>query len=421
MNGEKSVKLAIIPVFNNDIFFIVRHYTIRAYNPSTRLRKIQPPYCAETDVYDNIAPMKTILLITSKESSVFRAIAESISIYSKKQGWAMHIITSGNVDEAIRTANSWNADGGIVYTAKPNGLRCLNEKWPMPTVMISPSETTSAMFTVAHDSYTTGNLAAHTLTKLGLDNFAFVADVPFLPWAEKRLETYRRTLSEYGRNVHVFQGGNLADWLLKLPKGCGLFAANDMTAEKVVAAAKIADIEVPHDLAVLGCDDDVRICEHSETTISSIRPDYPKGGMLAVQMLADAMEGRNTERIRMFGDIGVTHRASTRLTTYKSPDVSSALEYIRLNAFSGISASDVISRMKGSRRSAENMFRAATGHSILEEIQSVRLNEVKRLLANPLIKIGAIAAQTGYRSENFLVRLFKRETGMTPSQWRNSH
>jgi AraC-like DNA-binding protein len=37
------------------------------------------------------------------------------------------------------------------------------------------------------------------------------------------------------------------------------------------------------------------------------------------------------------------------------------------------------------------------------------------------MKIGAIAAQTGYHSENFLTRLFKRETGFTPSQWRKSH
>jgi LacI family transcriptional regulator len=172
---------------------------------------------------------------------------------------------------------------------------------------------------------------------------------------------------------------------------------------------------------VLGCDDDARICEHAETSISSIRPDYTKGGMLAVQILSAAMEGLETESIQMFGDVGVIHRASTRLTAYRSPVVLEALEYIRLNAFSGISALDVVSRMRGSRRTAENMFRAVTGHSILEEIQSVRLNEVKRLLANPLMKIGAIAARTGYRSENFLTRLFKRETGMTPSQWRKSH
>ena len=364
--------------------------------------------------------MKTILLITSKESSAFRAIAESISIYSKKQGWAIHIITSKNFGEAVRTANSWNADGGIIYAAQPNGLNCRDGKWPMPTVLISPSAATSGQRTVVHDSHITGEIAARKLAQLGLDSFAFAADVPLQPWAAKRLKTYRQTLSEYGRSVHIFQGGDLSEWLLKLPRRCGLFAANDMIAEKIVAAAKVAGIEVPYDLAVLGCDDDVRICEHAETTISSIRPDYAKGGMLAVQMLADAMEGLDTGPTRTFGDVGVVHRASTRLTAYRSPDVSAALEYVRLNAFSGISASDVISRMKCSRRSAENMFRAATGRSILEEIQSVRLNEAKRLLANPMVKIGAIAAQTGYRSENFFVRLFKRETGMTPSQWRSS-
>ena len=48
------------------------------------------------------------------------------------------------------------------------------------------------------------------------------------------------------------------------------------------------------------------------------------------------------------------------------------------------------------------------------------MSEVKRLLMNPFVKIGTIAAQTGYRSENFLTRLFKRETGLTPSQWRKS-
>jgi AraC-like DNA-binding protein len=44
--------------------------------------------------------------------------------------------------------------------------------------------------------------------------------------------------------------------------------------------------------------------------------------------------------------------------------------------------------------------------------------EVKRLLADPSVKIGSIASRTGYRSENFLTRLFKRKTGLTPSQWR---
>jgi LacI family transcriptional regulator len=290
----------------------------------------------------------------------------------------------------------------------------------VPTVHISPAWKYKSMLTVSHDSCITGCVAARELANLGLDNFAFAAAHPMPPWAEKRLSTYSSELAKRGRTASVYDGDNLGAWLRSLPKPCGIFAANDMMAERIVATAKTEGLEVPYDLAVLGCDDDARICEHAETSISSIRPDYTKGGMLTVQMLADVMDGQDAEPVRMFGDTGVIHRASTRLTAYKSPVLSDELEYIRLNAFSGISASDVLSRMKGSRRSAENMFREATGRSILEEIQSVRLNEVKRLLSSSLMKIGAIAAQTGYRSENFLTRLFKRETGMTPSQWRKS-
>lgn len=273
----------------------------------------------------------------------------------------------------------------------------------------------------AHDSYVTGRIAARELAGLGLDNFAFAAETPRMPWADKRLETFRETLHGYGREVEVFPGGNLTDWLNSLPDRCGLFAANDRMAEKVVAAGKSAGLSIPENLAVLGCDDDDRICEHAEISISSIRPDYAHGGMLAVDMLADVMDGRDAEKSRLFGDLGVVHRASTRVFQRPSPETAKALEYIRRNAFTGISANDVIRTMKGSRRSAENAFRTATGHSILEEIHAVRLNEVKRLLSNPHMKIGAIASRTGYKSENFLTRLFRRETGMTPSQWRTAH
>ena len=57
-------------------------------------------------------------------------------------------------------------------------------------------------------------------------------------------------------------------------------------------------------------------------------------------------------------------------------------------------------------------------HSILEEIQTVRLNEVKRLLADPTILIGSMAARTGYASENFLARLFKKTYGVTMREYR---
>ena len=131
------------------------------------------------------------------------------------------------------------------------------------------------------------------------------------------------------------------------------------------------------------------------------------------------MEGKPYTGDSIYGDIGVTRRASTRTIVGHPPQIASMLEYIRLNALSGITTTDVLNNFSGSRRSIEARFRGATSRSILEEIQSVRLAEVERLLANPMVQISSIASRTGYASENFLARLFKRTYGMTMREWRN--
>ena len=365
--------------------------------------------------------MRTILLLTVNETPTFKAVADSILPLAKERAWAVHVIaigrTAANATELIGT---WNPDGCILYAPSAEDIAKITKRWRIPTVLVSPTFATRKTTVVAHDSRSTGELAAHELVKLGFDNFAFAAATTDVAWVNARLAGFKETLGRCGRKVDVFRGGSLRNWLKSLPKPCGLFAANDMMAERTVSAATTAGIDIPFDLAVLGCDDDARICEHAEITISSIRPDYTRCGMLTMESLAAAMNGKRVASPQLFGDVGVTNRASTRLIAWRRPEISFALEYIRANALSSITAADVLAQIKGSRRSAENAFRTATGRSILEEIQSVRLDEVKRLLANPFVKIGSIAARVGYGSENFLTRLFKRETGLTPSQWRSA-
>ena len=364
--------------------------------------------------------MTTVLLLAKSETPAFKAIAECILSLAKERGWAAHAAvsdaSSSTADALVRT---WNPDGCIIYAPRPGSIGT-GRGWHVPSVLVSPATPSRVSANVSHDSRSTGCLAARELAGLGLDTFAFAASDNSLPWVRSRLAGFSAELARRGREPIVFEGGSLRRWLESLPKPCGLFAANDLTAEKAVAAASAAGIEIPFDLAVLGCDDDARICEHAEVTISSIRPDYLKCAMLATDSLAATMAGKRTPAQSLFGDSGVTRRASTRMTARRSPEISAALEFIRGNAFSGITAADVLATMKRSRRSAEMAFRAATGRSIVEEIQNVRLEEAKRLLSNPFVKAGAVAGRVGYTSENFLIRLFRRETGMTPSEWRAS-
>ncbi len=271
---------------------------------------------------------------------------------------------------------------------------------------------------IAYDSCGPGLLAARELLSLGLDRFACFATSSRLPWVETRFRSFSEELKKRGLSATRYSNGSVGDWLATLPKPCGLFAANDLMAENVVVEAFTRGISIPDDIALVGCDDNPLICEHSEVSISSIRPDFPKCARLAVDALGHIMTGRQYTGETIYGDIGITRRASTRPIAGHPPHIAAMLEYIRLNAFSGITAANVLDRFPGSRRSAEARFRKATGHSILEEIQSVRLAEVERLLANHTVQIGAIASRTGYASENFLARLFKRTYGMTMSAWR---
>ena len=71
-----------------------------------------------------------------------------------------------------------------------------------------------------------------------------------------------------------------------------------------------------------------------------------------------------------------------------------------------------------SRRADEQLFRQATGSSILEEINRVRMEQVFTLLRRPDYPISLIAQQCGWRSDVFLKKLFKRQTGTTMRDWR---
>ena len=364
--------------------------------------------------------MKKILLLTRIESQTFTALKDCILPLAKERDWAVHVFALGGMETtATKLIHVWNPDGCIVYAAGSSGLNGDFGKWRTPTVAMNANRPIRGIATISHDSRTTGQLAAAELAALGMDNFAFLSTAKRTSWVETRFDSFADEIRRRGRTVLRYAKGSIGDWLAALPKPCGLFAANDLMAERAVSEAVARKIDIPNEIALISCDDNPQICEHAEVSISSIRPDFPRCAQLTVEALACVLEGRPYRGDISYGDIGITRRVSTRLIAGHPPRIAATLEHIRLHALEGISALDVIGMLGGSRRSAEGRFRKATGHSILEEIQAVRLAEVKRLLANPTVKIGSIAARTGYASENFLARLFKRTHGVTMSDWRS--
>ena len=368
-----------------------------------------------------VIAMRTILLITDVESTAFKSIAEHVARLAHDQDWALHVVVTSRRDrkKSEQMVRAWHPDGCLVYCAPPHGVPVGLDRLPCPCVFLNPSE--DLQNSVRHDSAATGRLAAGELMRLGLDSFAFVGPNTPFAWSIARLHGFTEALLACGRTPAVYPGRSLETWLKNLPRPCGLFAANDALAEKVVVAALSAGLAIPSDVTILGVDDDTRVCENAEVSLSSIRPDFAACARLAVSALAAQMEQPCTQtRTLVYGDEGIIHRASTRLLRGHTPALAAALEFIRRNALFGITPEDLLRRMKGSRRSIETSFRAAVGHSILDEIHAIRLAEAKRLLANPALPIASITAQVGYTSQNFLARLFKRTYGMTMREYRAS-
>lgn len=71
-----------------------------------------------------------------------------------------------------------------------------------------------------------------------------------------------------------------------------------------------------------------------------------------------------------------------------------------------------------SPRTFKRRFRAATGYSAQEYVQTLRVEEAKHLLETTTLATDEIAAQVGYRDPASFRRIFRQLTGVTPARYR---
>jgi len=101
--------------------------------------------------------------------------------------------------------------------------------------------------------------------------------------------------------------------------------------------------------------------------------------------------------------------------------VEKAREYIAAHACDGIRPNDVIAHVGVSRSLLNLRFRQVCGKSINEDIQEIRLAEVRRLLGQTNRTILQIGRDCGFNDPDNLKRLFKRRYGVSMREWRRQN
>lgn len=71
-------------------------------------------------------------------------------------------------------------------------------------------------------------------------------------------------------------------------------------------------------------------------------------------------------------------------------------------------------------RTLKRRFKAATGLSLIDYVQNLRIEEAKRLLETGDRAVDEISYDVGYDDASFFRRLFRRRTGVAPAQYRRA-
>jgi len=64
------------------------------------------------------------------------------------------------------------------------------------------------------------------------------------------------------------------------------------------------------------------------------------------------------------------------------------------------------------------LFKKSFGVNFVDYLTELRIGAAKKLLADPLLSAAEIAGMVGYESPNYFTRVFKKNTGMTPTEYR---
>ena len=380
---------------------------------------------------------RSVVILENTAVTSARNIVHGVMRYaSTRPDWEITVCT-GHPSEREESVRIGRPDGIISgFTDEPANPIPVRYRTTTPTVFTCarPFEGMTAPFVeLDMDDTAIGQAAADALLRTHVKSFGFLGLRQPMPWAKTRLDRFRRTIQRAGFKVSAFtplrcdsvdvdeERSALADWLRSLKKPCGIFAVNDRRAKFLLEACRACGIPVPEQIKVIGVDNDEIVCECARPTLTSVAPDFAKAGFAAAEALDRLMDGRKTARHLKVGVRGIVKRLSASDLSGSSKRVSRALELIRQKAFVGITVPMVAQAVGCSVRLLEKDFRSATGHSIVDETNRIRLAKVQDLLLNTSMDEDAVATASGFGSGAYLRNLFRKRFGLTMRAWRQQN
>jgi len=101
--------------------------------------------------------------------------------------------------------------------------------------------------------------------------------------------------------------------------------------------------------------------------------------------------------------------------------IRTAQEFIEKNIHSRITVDELATMLALGRRNLERRFKKATGNSVMEYVQRVKMEAVKKSLETSRLGVSEAMDKVGYSDPKSFRMIFKKVTGLSPLQYRNRY
>ena len=382
-----------------------------------------------------------ILLMMETSRKYGRSILRGIAKYSRLHGpWIFYRQApfywgAENKKEALKRLLKLNINGIILREQIEQELNETILAMGLPVVVSPYRELFPDLPNIVTDDDNIGRIAAEYLIRRGFKQFGYCGFGDKYYWSRERGISFEKTINKAGFKVHHYAYEQpkskyphswedeqliLVEWLNNLPKPVALMACNDDRSQHVLEACKIAGLNVPEQVAIIGLGDDDLVCDLETPQLSSIALNAEKAGYEAAATLDKLMKKKPVLNNKIVvPTLYVVTRQSTDILKIDDPYVLQALRFIHRRAKKeAIQVNDVLRVVPVSRRSLYERFEKVLNRPVHEEIKRVRVEHLARMLISTKLSISQIAASLGCSDMKNLARYFKQIKGMSPLQYR---
>jgi LacI family transcriptional regulator len=340
---------------------------------------------------------------------------------------------SSQWDQPLPIERGERFDGVLSTICHPGHLRELRA-YDGPVVMSSSARPARGIPTVRADDFQAGQIACEHLRGTGVTSLGGM--MTSRQWfAHLRMGGFVRTARRMGIEPSVLLSdnnlgerytrrdlGRVKRWLRRLEKPAGLFCTEDRLTIPVYRACEESGLVIGRDVAIVGVNNKAIFCETCDPPLSSVDLGTHRIGYRAARKLADLMAGGLPPRRPItVPPVGLVARASSDVLAVDDAEVAAAIRLIRSRADCPLQVSDVVAEVGGNRRRLERRFRRVLGRTPYEEILRTRVERARQLLAATQMPVAQVASECGFDYAHNFSTVFRRLTGMTPSDYRGQY